>query len=74
MIAGNPSQRKAGYSNDDCLFKIANYEAVLRDVTILSSYNPDIIILDGAQRIKNFSTKTADAVKRISKRHAIVLT
>ncbi len=74
VIAGNPLQRKAGYSNDDCLFKITNYEAVLRDVTILSSYNPDIIILDEAQRIKNFSTKTADAVKRIPKRHAIVLT
>ncbi|MCP4115582.1 MAG: DEAD/DEAH box helicase family protein [Desulfobacteraceae bacterium] len=74
VIAGNPSQRKAGYSNDDCLFKITNYEAVLRDVTILSSYNPDLIILDEAQRIKNFSTKTADAVKRIPKRHAIVLT
>jgi superfamily II DNA or RNA helicase len=74
VIAGNPSQRKAGYSNDDCLFKITNYEAVLRDVTILSSYKPDIIILDEAQRIKNFSTKTADAVKRIPKRHAIVLT
>lgn len=74
VIEGSPLQRKAGYKNDDALFKITNYEAVLRDVTILSNFRPDIIILDEAQRIKNFSTKTADAVKRIPRRHAIVLT
>ena len=33
-----------------------------------------MIILDEAQRIKNFSTKTADAVKRIPRSHALVLT
>ncbi len=33
-----------------------------------------MIILDEAQRIKNFSTKTADAVKRIPRGHALVLT
>ena len=74
VIEGSPIQRKAGYRDSDALFKITNYEAVLRDVTILSNFNPDIIILDEAQRIKNFSTKTADAVKRIPRRHAIVLT
>ncbi len=74
VIEGSPLQRKAGYKNDDALFKITNYEAVLRDVTILSNFRPDLIILDEAQRIKNFSTKTADAVKRIPRRHAIVLT
>lgn len=74
IIEGNPFQRKAMYRNDPNLFKITNYEAVLRDVTILSGFNPDIIILDEAQRIKNFSTKTAEAVKRLPKKHAIVLT
>ena len=74
IIEGGPFQRKAMYQNDPNLFKITNYEAVLRDVTILSGFNPDIIILDEAQRIKNFSTKTAEAVKRLPKKHAIVLT
>lgn len=74
IIEGSPFQRKAMYRNDPNLFKITNYEAVLRDVTILSGFNPDIIILDEAQRIKNFSTKTAEAVKRLPKKHAIVLT
>jgi superfamily II DNA or RNA helicase len=74
IIEGSPFHRKATYQSDPNLFKITNYEAVLRDVTILSGFNPDIIILDEAQRIKNFSTKTAEAVKRLPKKHAIVLT
>jgi hypothetical protein len=67
VVEGNPQQREALYRQDQSLFKITNYEAVLRDVTILSRFNPDIIVLDEAQRIKNFSTKTADAVKQIPK-------
>ncbi len=74
IIQGGPFQRKAMYQGDSNLFKITNYEAVLRDVNTLSGFNPDIIILDEAQRIKNFSTKTAEAVKRLPKKHAIVLT
>ncbi|HCY85807.1 MAG TPA: helicase [Desulfobacteraceae bacterium] len=74
VVAGTPDERKASYYTDESLFKITNYEAVLRDVLMLSRYKPDLIILDEAQRIKNFSTKAADAVKRIPKKHAIVLT
>ncbi len=41
---------------------------------MISDFKPDLLILDEAQRIKNFSTKTADAVKRIPRKHALVLT
>ncbi len=74
VVAGSPQTRQKIYFNDPSLFKITNYEAVLRDVTILSKYKPDLIILDEAQRIKNFATKTADAVKRLPRKHALVLT
>ncbi len=74
IINGSAMQRKALYREDDSLFKITNYEALLRDVTIISSFKPDIIILDEAQRIKNFETKTAIAVKRLPRQHAIILT
>ncbi len=74
VIAGTAKQRQQQYENDDSLFKITNYEAVLRDVTILSRFKPDFIILDEAQRIKNFETKTATAVKRLPRQHALVLT
>ena len=73
IIQGPPSRRRNQYRQKD-RFKISHYEAVLRDVTAISAFNPDIIILDEAQRIRNFSTKTAEAVKRLPKKHAIVLT
>lgn len=74
VISGTARQRKQQYENDGSLFKITNYEAVLRDVTIVARFKPDLIILDEAQRIKNFETKTADAVKRLPRQHALVLT
>ncbi|MCP4342626.1 MAG: DEAD/DEAH box helicase [Desulfobulbaceae bacterium] len=74
IIAGSAQQRKEQYRTDTSLFKITNYEAVLRDVTIISRLKPDVIILDEAQRIKNFETKTAEAVKSLPRQHAIILT
>ena len=74
VIAGPANARKRQYNEDDSLFKITNYEAVLRDVTIISRFKPDFIILDEAQRIKNFETKTAEAVKSLPRQHALVLT
>ncbi len=74
IISGSAKQRQEQYSLNDSLFKITNYEAVLRDVTIISRFKPDLIILDEAQRIKNFETKTAEAVKSLPHQHALVLT
>ncbi len=74
VVAGSPQTRQQTYFHDPALFKITNYEAVLRDVTTLRRYKPDLIILDEAQRIKNFATKTADAVKSLPRKHSLVLT
>lgn len=74
VIAGSAKKRKEQYRTDTSLFKITNYEAVLRDVTIIARLKPDVIILDEAQRIKNFETKTAEAVKSLPRQHAIILT
>ena len=64
IIAGPIKKRREAYQ-DPALFKITNYEAVLRDVTIIARMKPDLIVLDEAQRIKNFATKTAEAVKSL---------
>lgn len=74
VVAGEAKRRRALYNDSEALFKITNYEAVLRDITILSRFKPDLVILDEAQRIKNFATKTAEAVKSIPRKHALVLT
>jgi len=56
-------------------FTIVNYEQVLPDSLDLNEHlRPDIVVLDEAQRIKNWSTKVAQAVKRLQSRYAFVLT
>jgi SNF2 family DNA or RNA helicase len=74
IISGGAAKRQFMYQSSDSLFKITNYEALLRDVGVISRFKPDIMILDEAQKIKNFNTKTADAVKRIPRKHSLVLT
>lgn len=56
-------------------FTIANYEQIVADSLDLNErLLPDIVVLDEAQRIKNWSTRTAQAVKRLRSRYAFVLT
>jgi hypothetical protein len=74
VVAGPPLQRRAIYRQDPAFFKLTNYEAVLRDENVIAQWSPDLVILDEAQRIKNFTTKTAAAIKRLPRRHALVLT
>ncbi len=47
----------------------------LRDLAVLNeTLCPDLVIMDEAQRIKNWRTRIASAVKRIPSRYAFVLT
>ena len=56
-------------------FTIVNYEQMVPDVLDVNSrLAPDVVVLDEAQRIKNWSTKTAQAVKRLRSRYAFVFT
>ncbi len=74
IIQGTPGERAAQYRSSNDYFAICNYEATLRDMDLLHSYNPDLIILDEAQRIKNYETRTATNIKQIPKKHGLVLT
>jgi hypothetical protein len=73
VIEGNLVARRQLYQKP-AFFNILNYELVLRDEDDLRRLRPELIILDEAQRIKNWRTKTADAVKRLRSPYAFVLT
>ncbi len=74
IIAGPRAKRLRQYRQIS-RFYLANYEQILPDYTEINTIlMPDIIILDEAQRIKNWQTKTAGAVKRLKSRFAFVLT
>ncbi|MCA1766370.1 MAG: DEAD/DEAH box helicase, partial [Desulfobulbaceae bacterium] len=73
IVQGSPSKRGAQYRRSADFF-IINYELVLRDLSIINeTLRPDLIILDEAQRIKNWRTRIASAVKLIPSRYAFVL-
>lgn len=56
-------------------FTLVNYEQMLNDALEVNvRLQPDVIILDEAQRIKNWSTKTTQAIKRLQSRYAFILT
>jgi len=74
IVEGHPDERKAIYEKDDAYFIIVNYETVLRDKQELNKLYPDLIILDEAQRIKNFETITANAIKSLKRNHSLVIT
>ncbi len=74
IIEGARTDRHAIYRKAAEFFLIANYEAVMRDITIIHQNPPDMIILDEAQKIKNYDTKTSHAVKSIPKKHSLVIT
>ena len=73
VIQGLRTARAEAYRADD-FFKITNYDSVHADLDLISRWAPDLVILDEAQRIKNWSTRTARSVKRIASPYAIVLT
>ena len=56
-------------------FTIVNYEQMVGDaLDVNARLAPEIVVLDEAQRIKNWSTKTAQAIKRLRSRYAFILT
>ena len=68
------AERLAAYRAWTAGFLVLNYELVLRDLEALREAGADLVILDEAQRIKNWDTKTARAVKQVRGRFAFILT
>jgi superfamily II DNA or RNA helicase len=73
VVEGGLKERRRLY-REPAFFRVLNYEIVRRDLEELEKLQPDLIILDEAQRIKNWRAKTAGAVKRLRSRYAFVLT
>jgi len=74
VIEGFPDERERQYSDNDHFFFIVNYETILRDQLALNKAGFDFLILDEAQRIKNFETKTASSIRRLQFKHVLIIT
>ena len=74
IINGTPKEREIQYRDEGHFFFIVNYETILRDSQAINNAGFDFLILDEAQRIKNFETKTSSAIKRLQVKHTLVIT
>jgi superfamily II DNA or RNA helicase len=74
VIAGLRAGRARGFEDPKPFFKVTNYDTVHTDLDLIEAWSPDLVILDEAQRIKNWTTRVARSVKKIPSPYAIVLT
>lgn len=75
VLFGSRRDRLLRYQHTQAFFLIANYEQAVRDWQAINDVlKPDLVILDEAQRIKNWRTRTAQCLKRLDARFAFVLT
>ena len=73
VIGGLRAKREQQY-REEAFCRITNYEALARDADLIAAWAPELVIADEAQRIKNWNTIAARALKRIDSPYAIVLT
>ena len=73
VIEGGKETRQEQYE-ENTFYRLVNYEQVVRDREAINAWKPDVVILDEAQRIKNWESKTSREVKKLKSRYAMVLT
>jgi hypothetical protein len=74
VVDGGRAEREAAYRELREGFLVVSYEGLVRDLPAIQRLAPDLVVLDEAQRIKNWFTKTAASVKALSPRYRLVLT
>ncbi len=73
VVQGMLATRQAQW-RDEAPRKITNYESLLRDIDDIRAWGPQLLVIDEAQRVKNWNTQAARALRRLDVPHVIVLT
>ena len=76
VIEGEPGRRRWHWTLEDVPVKVANYEVVTRDRELVAELGLsfDLVVLDEAQRIKNRSSNTHQAVAALRRGRSWALT
>jgi hypothetical protein len=74
IVDGTREERARLYRKPEADFLIIGYEQLLRDFEHVGHLAPDMVVLDEAQRIKNYATKSAAYVKALDPEYRLVLT
>ena len=74
VVEGPPHHRRELYEQSEAFYLILTYNMAMYDAAHLQALEPNAIILDEAQRIKNWNTKISRAIKQLQTDYALVLT
>ncbi|MEZ4954627.1 MAG: DEAD/DEAH box helicase [Saprospiraceae bacterium] len=74
VIEGGIISRRKQYSEVSEPYLIVGYHTVKNDIKELNDLDLDILILDEAQRIKNWATQISASIKQLKTNYAFVLT
>lgn len=74
VVVGGSGASRAEALASDAPYKVLSYELTWRELPRLQDLDADVLILDEAQRAKNFRTKTATTLRAIPSRFLFVLT
>lgn len=74
VLDGPADERERAYRQTQRGFLLLNYELLLRDLRSIQGFNPDLVVLDEAQRIKNWATKSSAYVTSLAPAWRLVLT
>ncbi|WP_437904751.1 DEAD/DEAH box helicase [Sorangium sp. So ce327] len=73
VLGGSPAQRTGALALE-AAYTVLSYELTWRELSRLQALAADVLVLDEAQRAKNFRTKTAATLRAIPSRFLFVLT
>ena len=72
LIEGYASKRLELY-NAPVPYKIVSYQSLANDIKSLNRLSTDLLIMDEVQRLKNWNTQLAWAVRRIDSHYSVLL-
>jgi len=73
VIIEGTAQQRAALMEDDAPYKICSYTAMAQDIKNGADIHTDMLVLDEVQRLKNWNTQSARAVRRIASSYALIL-
>ena len=73
IIEGYASRRLELYGAP-APYKIVSYQSLANDIKSLGRLSTDVLIMDEVQRLKNWNTQLAQAVRRIDSHYSVLLT
>jgi superfamily II DNA or RNA helicase len=73
VLQGLRPARQQQY-REEAFCRITSYETLVRDLDLVQAWAPELLVVDEAQRVKNWNTVASRALKRVDSAYAFVLT